>query len=60
VGLVEHVGAHKEIVEVQLCRAFHVGADATHPGSEVDYEIWFGVSEELANGAAITQVVLGT
>ena len=57
---VEHVGTHEEIVEVQLCGAFHVGADAAHSGSEVDHEIWSGVGEELANGSAFTQVVLGT
>jgi hypothetical protein len=38
-GLLDDVGAHEQVVEVEVRRAGHVGTDAAHAGGEVDHEI---------------------
>ena len=58
-GLVEHVGAHEEVVEVEVGRAAPVGADAADPGGEVDDEVGVDVVEEADGVVGSAQVVLG-
>ena len=38
-GGVEHVGPHQQVVEVQVRRAHHVGADAADPRRQVDDQV---------------------
>ena len=57
--LIEYVGAHQKVVEVQLGGSFHVGANAADSRGEVNDEIRCRVSEKLANCFAVAQVVVG-
>ena len=58
-GLVEHVGAHQEVVEVEVGGAGHVGADAADPGRQVDHQVGLDVGEHRGDGRAVAQVVVG-
>ena len=44
-GLLDDVGAHEQVVEVEVGRAGHVGADAADPGGQVDHQVGPGVVE---------------
>ena len=54
-----HVGAHEQVVEVEVGRVGHVGADAADPGGEVDHQVGPGVGEQAGDVVGPAQVVVG-
>ena len=59
-GLLDDVGAHEQVVEVEVGRAGLVGADAADPGGQVDDEVGPEVVEHGRDVVGAAQVVLLT
>ena len=59
-GLVEDVGAHQQVVEVEVGRAGLVGADAADPGGQVDHQVGLERRRTARSTVvAVAQVVVG-
>ena len=58
-GGIDDVGAHEEVVEVQVGGPGHVGPDATHPGGEVHDDVRVVFGEEPVHLIGGAQVALG-
>ena len=52
-GFVEHIGAHEEIVEIELGGALHVGSDAPNARRKMNNEIGLRVGEHFGDGQAV-------
>jgi hypothetical protein len=57
-GCVDDVGADQQVVEVEIAGPLTVGADATHPGGQVDHQVGGGGAEQLVGGGRVAQVAL--
>ena len=58
-ALLDDVGAHEQVVEVEVGGTLLVGPNATHPGGQMDDNVGLGVGQEPLGIVGVAQVVVG-